>query len=311
MIEIWKVVLLVIILAGFAGLAVVVYYKYIVQKVNRRMEQVDNTIEQLLHHQKKNYFSETEDTLLGKFQHQIVQLYDILAAYEEREKTLRQSLNSSISDLVHQLNTPITNIKLYSGFLGDPELPEQQREQFIKNIYQQAEKLSWLGEGFAKLSRLEEGIIILNPKQQQVLPLILRAVDQVLPKAQNHQNDIELSGDRELLAVLDRKWTEEVFYNLLDNAVKYSDPGSKITVDLQRYEMYSRISMINYGITVAAEEYPLIFKRFYRSREVSDQDGVGLGLYLSRELIVRQKGFIKVEKGRDASTIFAVFLPSS
>lgn len=308
MIEIWQAVLIILGIVFLMVLLTYVWYRRLREKVNTTMEQVDATIDGLIHHRRPQYFSETEDSLLGKFQSEILQLHDMLTSYEAREKELRESLSGSISDLVHQINTPITNIRMYSGFLQDGGLTDEEQRQFAIKIQKQADKLSWLGEGFAKISRMESGIISLQPEVQKILPILLRAIDQVTLKAQEHGNEIALEGDQKQDAYLDAKWTEEVFYNLLDNAVKYSDEGSRIVAAMTRYEMYVRVDVRNRGLKVEKEEYPKVFQRFYRSGQVQEQEGVGLGLYLAREIVRGQQGYMKVGRNEVGETVFSVFL---
>lgn len=308
MIEIWQAVLIILGIVFLMVLLTYVWYRRLREKVNTTMEQVDATIDGLIHHRRPQYFSETEDSLLGKFQSEILQLHDMLTSYESREKELRESLSGSISDLVHQINTPITNIRMYSGFLQDGGLTDEEQRQFAIKIQKQADKLSWLGEGFAKVSRMESGIISLQPEVQKILPILLRAIDQVTLKAQEHGNEIALEGDQKQEAYLDAKWTEEVFYNLLDNAVKYSDEGSRIVVAMTRYEMYIRVDVRNCGLKIEKEEYPKVFQRFYRSGQVQEQEGVGLGLYLAREIVRGQQGYMKVGRNEVGETVFSVFL---
>ena len=225
------VLLFVIICLLTAALVFLVYkYKKMEKMADKTMAQMDDMMEQLILGREVKYFSENEDTLPGKFQSQAGRLYEIHRAQEEREKLLRDQISSSVSDLVHQINTPIANIKMYSEFLREDSLTTEEYRHFADNLDRQARKLSWLGEGFAKISRMETGIISLKPEIQPVLPVILEAVDQAALKAEQHGNDIRLKGDQKLKACLDRRWTEEVFFNLLDNAVKYSDPGSVIPV---------------------------------------------------------------------------------
>lgn len=308
MIEIWQAVLIILGIVFLVVLLTYVWYRRLREKVNTTMEQVDATIDGLIHHRRPQYFSETEDSLLGKFQSEILQLHDMLTSYEAREKELRESLSGSISDLVHQINTPITNIRMYSGFLQDGGLTDEEQRQFAIKIQKQADKLSWLGEGFAKVSRMESGIISLQPETQKVLPILLRAIDQVTLKAQEHGNEIALEGDQKQDAYLDAKWTEEVFYNLLDNAVKYSDEGSRIVAAMTRYEMYVRVDVRNRGLKIEKEEYPKVYQRFYRSGQVQEQEGVGLGLYLAREIVRGQQGYMKVGRNEVGETVFSVFL---
>lgn len=262
---------------------------------DKTMDQVNDTMEQLILGRKVKYFSENEDTLPGKFQAQAGRLYDIHRAQEQREKQLRDQISSSVSDLVHQINIPIANIKMYSEFLKEDSLTTEERRHFVDNLERQARKLNWLGESFAKISRLETGIISLKPEVQPVLPAILEAVDQIALKAEQHGNDIRLKGNQNLKACLDRKWTEEVFFNLLDNAVKYSEEGSLILVELLEYEMYVRVDVCGRGTKVEREEFARVFHRFYRGKNTENQDGVGLGLYLAREVVKGQRGYMKGE----------------
>lgn len=197
---------------------------------------------------------------------------------------------------------------MYSEFLKEDSLTPEEYQHFADNLGRQAQKLSWLGEGFAKVSRLETGIISLNPEVQPVLPVLLPAIDQVSLKAEQHENDIRLEGNQNLKAYLDRKWTEEVFFNLLDNAVKYSDPGSAILVEMLEYEMYVRINVCSRGQKIEREEFSKLFQRFYRGRDVKDQEGVGLGLYLAREIVRGEQGYMKGEYNPERGNVFSVFL---
>ncbi len=289
-------------------------YKKVEHHANNTMEKVDDTIQSLISGQSVEYFNQNKDTLLGKFQVSIIKLYDILQSYEAHEKKLRKQMNKNISNLTHQINTPITNIQIYSGFLSQEDLSEEEQKEFIENINRQASKLSWFGESFSKISRLETGIIELHPAMNELLPVILSAINQISLMAKEHDNEIILRGKQTLTAFFDSKWTEEIFFNLLDNAVKYSHRGSQVIVEMIPYELYIRVDVKSYGLKIAKEELTHIFKRFYRSEQVKDQEGVGLGLYLVRKILEEEKGYIKVETSHTKSSlaenesVFSVFL---
>lgn len=307
--EAMMIILLAVIGFLAAGLIFLLYkYKKMERLADKTMTQVNDTLEQLILGREVRYFSENEDTLPGKFQTQAGRLYDIYKAQEQKERQLRDQISSSISDLVHQINTPIANINMYSEFLKEDSLTAEEYRHFANNLERQARKLKWLGEGFARVSRLETGIISLKPESQPVLPVLLQAVDQVALKAEQHENDIQLKGKQNLNACLDRKWTEEVFFNLLDNAVKYSDPGSLILVEILEYEMYVRVNVCSLGARIEREEFARVFQRFYRGKNAEDQEGVGLGLYLAREIIRGQRGYIKGEYHPEKGNVFSVFL---
>ncbi len=278
------------------------------RQVNQTMERVDETIAALVDGRRTDAFDPNADTFLGKFQTQIMALYQILEATRQREKTLRQQMESSVSDLVHQLNTPITNIALYGDFLLNEDLTEEERRHCTRAIVSQTEKLGFLGEGFAKISRLENDIIHLKPAAAPLLPVVLQAIDQVQAKAAAHGNTIVLLGDQQLICQMDSKWTGEALYNLLDNAVKYSDPDTAITVSMAAYDIFVRVDVLDRGLILAQEDYAKVFQRFYRANEAADKNGVGLGLYLAREIIRGQGGYIKAGQSPDGQMCFSLFL---
>ncbi len=118
-----------------------------------------------------------------------------------------------------------------------------------------------------------------------------------------------MSGDREAQAVYDRRWTEEALFNILDNAVKYGKPGMPVCVTVTSYELFVRIDIMNCGNEIPGEEYPRIFMRYYRGgNAVFVKEGIGLGLYLSREIITDQGGYIKVSSAKGMGNVFSVFL---
>ena len=300
------------ILAGYVLLALLgtlAAFARLGRVVDRTLGEVDETIRALADGRQAPYFSLTEDSLLGKFQADIATLYDVLLAGKEREAAVRQELERTISHLVHQLNTPITNIRLYSGFLLEEDLTEAERRRFAGHIQAQAEKVSFLGEGFAKAARLEMGVMALKPEKQPVLPMVLAAIDQVSAKARAQDHTIVLLGDQHLEAYFDGKWTQEALFNVLDNAVKYSWPHTPITVEIKAYEFFIGLSVTNSGPAIAQEDYARIFSRFYRAEAVREQEGVGLGLYLSREILRSQGGYIKVgQTGEGGETVFTLYL---
>lgn len=279
------------------------------RNVNRVLEEVDRCIQSMIDGSPEQRFSEQEESLLGKFQSQIMKLYQILEGARDRERKRHEELSGLVADLVHQVNTPLTNIQMYSGFLMQDELKKEEKEQICDVIGAQIEKLGWFAEGFTKTVRLEDDIRRLDPEKQPVMDAVLGAIDQITPKAKKNGNEICMSGDQEARAVYDRRWTEEALFNILDNAVKYGEPGMPICVTVTAYELFVRIDIMNYGKEIPREEYPRIFIRYYRGDNAAFvKEGIGLGLYLSREIIADQGGYIKVGSAKGLGNVFSVFL---
>lgn len=221
----------------------------------------------------------------------------------------RESIQRLLSDISHQTKTPLANLKLYSSLLMEEELTPRQREQ-AQVILQQSEKLSFLIETLVKLSRLETDVLVVTPKLQPLSPLLERAASQA--KAAAEQKGIALQlhlQQEEMEALYDLRWTAEALGNLLDNAVKYTPPGGCIQVSATQYELFCRIDVHDNGIGVAEEEQAQIFGRFYRGRQVREQEGLGIGLYLAREIAQKQGGYLKLSSRPGQGSTFSLYLP--
>lgn len=222
----------------------------------------------------------------------------------------RESIQRLLSDISHQTKTPLTNLKLYSSLLMEEELTPRQREQ-AQVIFQQSEKLSFLIETLVKLSRLETDVLAVTPKSQPLSPLLERAASQA--KAAAEQKGIalqlHLQQQAEMKALYDLRWTAEALGNLLDNAVKYTPPGGCIQVSATQYELFCRIDVHDNGIGIAEEEQAQIFGRFYRGRQVREQEGLGIGLYLAREIAQKQGGYLKLSSRPGQGSTFSLYLP--
>ena len=222
----------------------------------------------------------------------------------------RESIQRLLSDISHQTKTPLANLRLYSSLLMEEELTPRQREQ-AQVILQQSEKLSFLIETLVKLSRLETDVLAVTPKSQPLSPLLERAVSQA--KAAAEQKGIalqlHLQQQAEMKALYDLRWTAEALGNLLDNAVKYTPPGGCIQVSATQYELFCRFDVRDNGIGVAEEEQAQIFGRFYRGRQVREQEGLGIGLYLAREIAQKQGGYLKLSSRPGQGSTFSLYLP--
>lgn len=222
----------------------------------------------------------------------------------------RESIQRLLSDISHQTKTPLANLKLYSSLLMEEELTPRQREQ-AQVILQQSEKLSFLIETLVKLSRLETDVLAVTPKSQPLSPLLERAASQAKAAAERKgiALQLHLQQQAEMKALYDLRWTAEALGNLLDNAVKYTPPGGCIQVSATQYELFCRIDVRDNGIGIAEEEQAQIFGRFYRGRQVREQEGLGIGLYLAREIVQKQGGYLKLSSRPGQGSTFSLYLP--
>ena len=216
------------------------------------------------------------------------------------------SIKALVSDISHQTKTPIANISLYTELLGEKELDENSAK-LLNSIKDQSDKLSFLIQALVKLSRLENGILSLKPDENSIEALF-KTID--LSALANEKGvSLTVSDPSPLTARFDLKWTAEALGNIIDNAIKYTPSGGSVKVSAKAYEMFIRIDIEDTGIGISEEDTAKIFTRFYRAKEVSDERGIGLGLYLAREIISREGGYIKVISEKGKGSVFSVFLP--
>lgn len=221
----------------------------------------------------------------------------------------KEEIKQLISDLSHQTKTPITNLLLYTELLAEQELPAEGRT-YVEMLQGQAKRLEFFVESFVKASRLETGVFRFHKKDTEPAVLLETVARQFEMRAREKGIELCVEGAEASQRIkLDRKWTEEALGNLVDNAVKYTPAGGKVTLRAMPYEMFWRIDVEDTGIGIPEEEKSKVFGRFYRSETVAETDGIGIGLYLVRRIIAGQGGYVKLSDGSEGGTVVSVFLP--
>lgn len=219
----------------------------------------------------------------------------------------KDAIKELIGDISHQTKTPLANLLLYAQLLNEQELPEA-GQTLAASITAQAEKLRFLIEALVKVSRLESGVIALHPAPVSILPLMQGVAEQIAPRARSRQITLEVRPAK-ITASIDKKWTAEALYNLVDNAVKYTPCGGTVTLRAAAYELFCRIDVQDTGPGISEEDQPRIFARFWRGSGTEAVEGVGIGLYLARQIAAGQGGYIKVSSAPGRGSCFSLFVP--
>lgn len=254
--------------------------------------------------------SDYDETELSKLEVKWMRFLTASASSHENLAGERQSIQELVSDISHQVKTPVANIRLY-GELLEERLAGEDRE-LVRHLLNETELLEFLIQSLVKMSRLEADTIQLLPENQPLLPLLSDIEERGLEKQPRRRITLAKAGwDQEIRAVFDRKWTAEAVYNILDNAYKYSPEGSTVTIALEEYNLFTRIRIADQGPGVTTDEVPRLFDRFYRSPRFKDREGVGLGLSLAREIIRKEGGYIKVSSVPGSGAEFSVYLRKS
>lgn len=279
---------------------------YLHRKVIRFTDSICGALDRMI--SREAAWEPYEDTLEAKIQGKLNQYASQVREEREEITETKREIQEVVSDISHQVKTPIANIKMFNGILQQHELDEEKRKNFLKLMEEQIDKLDFLMQSMIRMSRLEAGILSVTLKDASVYQTIASALNGAWAKAERKNIEIRVDCEPLIHVRHDPKWTAEALFNLLDNAVKYTPAGGLIRIAVKPGEFYTRIDVADNGKGIAKDRYHKIFQRFYREPEITSQEGVGLGLYLAREILSMQKGYISVRSIPEKGTTFSVFL---
>ena len=216
-------------------------------------------------------------------------------------------LADAISDISHQLKTPLTSMSMMADFLRDSHLPEEKREEFTANIRSQLERIQWLVSALLKMARLDAGAVTMKKEPVNVLELIKKAAQHLMIPMELKGQQLKINCDPGITFQGDFLWMREALANLLKNSMEHMSCGGTLWVDVTDNVLYVNINVTDEGSGIAKEDLPHIFERFYKGRNASP-DSVGIGLAMSRQIIHQQNGDIQVESQEGKGTRFCIKL---
>lgn len=267
------------------------------------------TLDNMIDGDKEPKRTDDSETLFARISYRLTRLYQIMQENRRKVDEERQELQTLVSDISHQVKTPVSNLKMVTDTLLTRSVSEAERIDFIRGIRVQTDKLDFLFQALVKTSRLETGIIRLEKKAGRIYDTVAQAMSGIVYAAEKKKIGVSVDCPENLMVAHDSKWTSEALFNLLDNAVKYTPIGGKIDVTVEQWEMYLEIKVTDTGKGISESNQAAIFRRFYREEEVHEQPGVGIGLYLAREIITQQGGYIKVVSELGEGSSFSIMLP--
>lgn len=285
-----------------AAIGVVVFYRYWTKCLLK-------SLDRMLDDAMRGSFAEAhfDESMRSALETKLAHYLAASAASERNLQAEKEKIKTLIADISHQTKTPIANVLLYTQLLGEQALPEGSR-MCVAALEAQAEKLQTLIDALVKASRLESGIIVLHPVPGRLDAVMESAAVQLRPKAEARGVCLMVEPT-DADAVFDPKWTEEAVFNLLDNAVKYTPAGGSVTAYVTAYPLFAAIQVRDTGPGIPEEEQAKVFQRFYRGLAHQSEEGVGLGLYLVREIARGQGGYVKVASRRGQGCTFSLYLP--
>ena len=225
----------------------------------------------------------------------------------------KENVKSLVTDISHQLKTPLANVELYNTLLAEEGISDEERLEFLETEGIAIEKLKMLVDSLINISRLEADMISIDKKEENLKECIESAISSVKADADKKNIIIKNEIKEDCILAIDRKWTTEAIFNLLDNAVKYTAPNGKINLSLDNGINYFALNIEDNGIGIDSSEYNDIFKRFYRSRNdiVQNEKGSGVGLYLVRKIMNLQDGNVMVSSEKGKGSTFTLYFSKS
>lgn len=250
----------------------------------------------------------SEDDLWGMIYERLRELSNMYTHKNKEISEEKELLKELVSDISHQTKTPIANVKLYLEMMGEDKenIPE-----YMKKLNLQVDKLDFLLQSMVKISRLETGTIKIQKQKLPIARTLAESIAAVVPKADKKKIQIFVECEENLAVEHDKKWTGEALFNILDNAVKYTQAEGRVYISVCRQEIFTRISIKDTGKGIALERQGAVFNRFYQEPEIHDSEGIGIGLYLARKIITMQNGYIELESQAGRGSTFKIYLPNT
>jgi signal transduction histidine kinase len=248
------------------------------------------------------------ESQLSKIESMMARFLEQSQLRREQIESERERVRSLISDISHQTKTPLSNVALYTQLLAEQDLTEEQ-QKLVVQISASADKLTFLVGSLVKTSRLESGIVKIESTPGNVYRLVSDAVAECenLVAIKNIRLSF-IEGNEPIMALYDARWCAEALFNIIENAIKYTPESGSVSVSVTEYEMFVRIDVTDTGRGIREEDLTKVFGRFWRATESMDSPGVGIGLYLTREIITACGGYIKVSSILGKGSTFSAFL---
>ncbi len=292
-----------------SGILNIGYYTYFRMRFVAFSEEICRNAERMVRHD-KGEIQINKETLTSKMVMELGKMQDIAWNRLQESEQGKVKLQQTISEISHQLKIPLSNIQMYHDMISEPDITADEAKNFMGILQKQLGKLEFLIDSLVKSSRLESAMIKLDIEDNSIFHMIELAVNGIVKKADKKKIDILVDCRPAIKIPHDVKWTAEAVGNILDNAVKYTKEGGNIHIDVVPGEMYVEIKIRDTGSGISAEHYNDIFKRFYRGDCVSKEEGLGLGLYIARNIITLQGGYIMLHSVLGEGSCFSVFLPN-
>lgn len=255
-----------------------------------------------------NYSLDVRDNQEGELSILKNDIYKVTLMLSEQRSLLEEDkikLTNAISDISHQLKTPLTSMTVMADLLSDPELDRNKRIEFVRNISTQLDRIGWLISALLKFSKIDAGTAQFKKDRVKVSDLIQKSIEPVLVPMDIKEQKLTIHGEDSTFFLGDLNWSSEAIVNILKNGVEHTPAGGEITISYAENALFTEIIISDNGKGIPKEEIPHLFKRFFKGKQASE-DSVGIGLALAQSIITSQNGTIDVKSEPGAGTEFHI-----
>ena len=273
------------------------------------MENAAHQIAEYILDRRKGGVECSEEGAMYRLFHEVNSLVTMADAHADSERRAKEFLRDTISDISHQLKTPIAALNIYNGILQQETADAATVREFTSLSEQELDRIESLVQSLLKMARLDAGAITLERSPENVFDLLEHIKRQYSFRAEQEGKEIVLEGDEQTVFSCDRTWLTEAIGNLVKNALDHTAQGDRILVRWQQSPCLTQITVEDTGSGIHSEDLYHIFKRFYRSRFSKDTQGVGLGLPLAKSIVEAHQGSIEVHSKLGQGTAFTINFP--
>lgn len=242
--------------------------------------------------------------------HEVNSLVSILNAHVEKEKKVKNFLKNTLSDISHQLKTPLAALNIYNGIMQEEAKDLPTIKEFTTLSEQELDRIETLVQNLLKITKLDAGTILIEKDTENVSDMMSDIERCFHYRIEQEEKTLTLTGDDMIALSCDRSWLIEAISNIVKNAIDHTENGNTISIEWKQFASVVQIIVKDNGCGIHAEDLHFIFKRFYRSRFSKDTQGVGLGLSLTKSIIEAHSGTIKVDSELGVGTTFTIDLLS-
>ena len=289
----------------FATLIVIIFLKYNKSK-DKKLNEITKYIEEINNKNYKLYIDDNTEDELSILQNEIYKTTIMLKEVADNSKEDKIKLKDSLSDISHQLKTPLTSITiLIDNIIENKDMDEATRTEFAKDIKREITNINFLVQSLLKLSKLDADSVKFMNEDVNISEIINNSIKNVSVLSDLKNIDIEVNGDKNAKIYCDLKWQVEAITNILKNCVEHSKSNGKVQISYEENQVYSIIKIRDYGVGIYKEDLPHIFERFYKGKN-SSNESIGIGLALSKTIIESNNGYIGVESELEKGTEFII-----